>query len=60
MGERGSTKTSISSYSYNTQNYNDLGDGSMSKVILLAKFDGLDNTLGQEKAKTKTISNSFE
>jgi len=43
---------------YNTQNYNDLGDGSMSKVILLAKFDGLDNTLGQEKAKTKTISNA--
>ena len=43
---------------YNVPNYNDLGDGSMSKVFLLAKFDNLSDTLGQEKAKTQAIQNA--
>ena len=44
---------------YNVPDYNDLGDGSMSKVIMLAKFDNIDNdTLKREREITRYIKNA--
>lgn len=40
---------------YDTEDYNQIGDRSMSNVFLQARFDNLDNSLGQEKAKTEFI-----
>ena len=40
---------------YNTPDYNSNGDGTMSKVILQAKFDGIDDTLGAVRAQKEFV-----
>jgi len=43
---------------YNAPDYNSEGDGSMTKVFIQAKFEGIDDTLGAEKAKTQFVQNA--
>ena len=40
---------------YNAPDYNRDGDGTMSKVILQAKFEGIDDTLGAVRAKKEFV-----
>ena len=43
---------------YNVPDYNSEGDGSMKKVFIQAKFEGIDDTLGAERAKTQFVQNA--
>lgn len=40
---------------YNAPDYNKNGDGTMAKVILKAKFEGIDDTLGAAREKTNFV-----
>lgn len=40
---------------YNAPDYNKNGDGTMAKVILQAKFEGIDDTLGAAREKTNFV-----
>ena len=43
---------------YNTHDYNESGDGSMSVIYVQAQFDDTKDTLGQVRAKTKFVKNA--
>lgn len=40
---------------YDSPNYNDKGDGTMAKVIFQASFNGIEDTLTAQRAKTQTL-----
>jgi hypothetical protein len=43
---------------YNSPDYNSNGDGSMTKIFIQAKFDGIDDSLGAERAKAQFLQNA--
>lgn len=43
---------------YDTPDYNGNGDGTMARVMFQASFNGLDNTLDIQRAKTQAIKNA--
>lgn len=43
---------------YNTEDYNENGDGSMVKIYLQAKFKTANDTLSKEKSKTEFLKNA--
>ena len=43
---------------YNSPDYNSNGDGSMTKIFIQAKFDGIDDSLGAERAKAQFLQSA--
>ena len=43
---------------YDAPNYNDKGDGTMAKVLFQASFDGIEDTLTAQRAKTQSLQHA--